>query len=88
MPLNNKQDTFDWMRTVMGMTPQQAYDALFITADCCRTIMSTSAADARLQPRLPVKDTFAQPVRLSALHAAPYMVRADGTSTPAPYNPT
>lgn len=79
MPVNNKQQTYD-ERVRAGDAPEAIFEALDVRRSCCRIVLSRSAEDSRLDRPLPQRETFVHVHYASRLDAAPFTVRADGST--------
>lgn len=80
MPLNNKQATFDALRSEYDTRREQLFEDLHVNRYCCRVTLAFSAEDTRMN-RTPVPSASFVPIhRASKLESAPYTVKANGMS--------
>jgi DNA-directed RNA polymerase subunit N (RpoN/RPB10) len=81
MPVNNKQVNYDLM-ILSNATPAEAFQALDIRRDCCRTMISSAAVDPRLRRRFHERPSFFKVDRASRLQAQAFTLGTDGNTDP------
>jgi DNA-directed RNA polymerase subunit N (RpoN/RPB10) len=84
MPVSNKVASFTMM-THSGVPAEEAFRRLGVRYDCCRRMLSSAPLEPRYKPKPPPEGHFVAVQHLSKLEAAPFTLRADGKTDPAPH---